>query len=62
MAISAYAAAQPTTEMAGPVKFYNSAKGYGFFVADDGQGDVLLHVSCLEAAGFAVGRSRSVAQ
>jgi cold shock protein len=51
-AIGACAAAQDTYELAGVVKFFNSSKNYGFFTADDGQGDVLIHLSCLEAAGY----------
>lgn len=34
------------------VKWYNSAKGYGFAVAPDLSEDVLLHRSILEEAGF----------
>jgi cold shock protein len=44
--------AQDTFEQAGTVKFFDAAKGYGFFTADGEQSDVLVHVSSLEAAGY----------
>ena len=33
----------------GKVKFFNEAKGYGFFTRDDGSGDVFIHRSNLPA-------------
>ncbi|MFV0474839.1 MAG: cold-shock protein [Pikeienuella sp.] len=36
----------------GRVKWYDTGKGYGFVVADDGAGDVLLHANCLRRSGL----------
>jgi CspA family cold shock protein len=36
----------------GTVKFFNTERGYGFVVPEDGGPDVFLHVSALEAAGL----------
>tara|TARA_R110002072_G_scaffold134172_2_gene274839 strand:- start:3393 stop:3920 length:528 start_codon:yes stop_codon:yes gene_type:complete len=35
----------------GVVKWYDPARGYGFLETQDGQGDVLLHASCLRLTG-----------
>ena len=38
--------------MNGTVKFYNSAKGFGFIEPDEGGKDIFVHASALEAAGI----------
>ncbi|MEM8741361.1 MAG: cold shock domain-containing protein [Pseudomonadota bacterium] len=35
----------------GQVKWYDSTKGYGFVIAEDGNGDILLHANVLRAYG-----------
>jgi CspA family cold shock protein len=39
-------------EVAGVIKWFDIAKGYGFIVPDSGLPDVLLHVSCLRRDGY----------
>jgi cold shock protein len=39
-------------EVAGRVKWFDVAKGYGFIVPDDGGSDVLIHVTVLRRDGF----------
>jgi CspA family cold shock protein len=36
----------------GTVKFYNSAKGFGFIAPSDGGKDAFVHATALEAAGI----------
>ena len=39
-------------EVAGRIKWFDVAKGYGFVVPDDGSVDLLLHVTILRRSGF----------
>ena len=37
----------------GTVKWFNSAKGFGFIQPEDGSADVFVHISSVERAGMA---------
>jgi CspA family cold shock protein len=39
-------------EIAGRVKWFDAAKGYGFIMPDGGEADVLIHVTVLRRDGF----------
>ena len=36
----------------GHVKWFDTTKGYGFVVSEDGEGDILLHGNVLRVFGF----------
>jgi CspA family cold shock protein len=43
----------------GVVKWFDPTKGYGFIVSNSGEGDILIHSSCLRDAGRATAREGS---
>jgi CspA family cold shock protein len=45
-------ASAAVVEIAGVIKWFDVAKGYGFIVPDNGMPDVLLHVTCLRRDGY----------
>ncbi len=38
----------------GTVKFFNTARGYGFIGPEDGSKDVFVHMSAVEEAGLSI--------
>lgn len=40
----------------GVIKWFDPAKGYGFIITDGADGDILIHSSCLKAAGMSSAR------
>jgi len=45
-------------EVAGAIKWFDVAKGYGFIVPDGGGSDILLHVTTLRRDGFQTAQDR----
>jgi CspA family cold shock protein len=41
-------------ELTGTIKWFDVSKGFGFIVPDNGQPDILLHVTCLRRDGYQV--------
>src|SRR5467141_878417 len=41
-------------ELAGVIKWFDVAKGYGFIVPDNGMSDILLDARCLRRGGFEI--------
>lgn len=40
------------TRIIGTVKFFNTAKGYGFITPEDGGKDVFVHITTVQRAGL----------
>ncbi|TAH34788.1 MAG: cold-shock protein [Alphaproteobacteria bacterium] len=47
-----HAPSGPAQEMTGTVKWYNSQKGFGFVMPEDGSRDVFIHMSTLRRSGL----------
>ena len=45
-------AAPETFEIAGTIKWFDISKGFGFVIPDEGEEDILLHVTCLRDGGY----------
>jgi CspA family cold shock protein len=48
--------------LSGIVKWFDPTKGYGFIVSTSGEGDILIHSSCLRDAGRATAREGSTVE
>ncbi len=55
-------AEEETYTIKGVIKWFDPTKGYGFIIPDDNEitGDVLIHSSCLKAAGLESAREGAV--
>ncbi len=56
IALEGGASPEALVEVAGRVKWFDVAKGYGFIVPDSGEADVLIHVTVLRRDGFSAVR------
>jgi cold shock protein len=52
IALEGAASPDGLVEVAGRIKWFDVAKGYGFIVPDNGEADVLIHVTVLRRDGF----------
>lgn len=53
---------EETFTIKGIVKWFDPAKGYGFIITDDAEGDILIHSTCLKAAGMTTAREGSTVE
>ena len=56
IALEGAASPDGLVEVAGRIKWFDVAKGYGFIVPDNGEADVLIHVTVLRRDGFSAVR------
>ena len=54
--------AEESFTVKGVVKWFDPGKGYGFIIDDDGNGDILIHSSCLREAGRSTAREGATVQ
>ena len=47
---------ESTFTLTGVVKWFDPTKGYGFIISSTGEGDILIHSSCLREAGRSTAR------
>lgn len=50
---------EETFLVTGILKWFDPNKGYGFIIAGDGEGDILMHSSCLKEIGMTTAREGS---
>ena len=48
--------------LTGIVKWFDPTKGYGFIISQSGEGDILIHSSCLREAGRSTAREGATVQ